>query len=490
MEKISVARLRKLFRNLTLNQEYAMYRYTFLATIVAASLFATPTLAAPSGAKANATPPAATATAKAKPKAKKAKAAKTTTAYYPVTSWIEYAKMADTYESWYRNETQKKWSTVTVKESAQLTLEGDADKVDVLLDQIIEVLEGIGETTPSDTKTAFEKYMEDKDCKYLGDKKISKGGATFTVSKYSKGCVSLFKALEDEFEARKAKANPGDRLDNAVHTMGVAKKKYKGTHRIAMAHKAMTILTLALPESERPWPLTDADLSTFFNGKKSCIFMKDGSDKHCGKIEKVESDGVTVDGKKLPFDQIHTICLGDEEECEDMSGGGADDWSGQHLVSVGVQGVARAIDAEDYENAGIYGAMAVAQLNLHDNFGFVLGIGLGRIFGQPTLGVTKADSRTVFLAEVGASALLGEISWPVAPRIGAKMTIQGAGIGAEGEAGFVIWPDGPVNISALLAMGYYTTGRQLFVNPDKDTASFGGFGAGGKLIVTVPLPTQ
>jgi|GEM_PF-4251909 len=397
-------------------------------------------------------------------------------------SWPEWAEFAQFVSRYYSITIQATYVerakgsardtfTEEKKTVKSLDVERLMGQFSILFPEFQGVLKGEGEKVPATMLTAFTAYLKANGCEQTGEEKVS--NATFAT--WSPGCKPLYDNVVAVFTAKVSKAKASDYTENAKHILALS-KKYEGAQAIVMAHGALIALTSQLPESERPWALLGND---YLNGRDVCVQKKVGTDKVCGKIEKIDQDGVTINGVAIPLDDIRTLCFGTADECKDMGKGGSNtSFASQHPVSLELRGFYRAGSAEQFASPAMGGVMLVGRLNLMDNLSVHGGLGMGSLDGRSQFGVYKADSPTVFVGMLGASALLGSVSWPVAPILEANATFQGVRPGVEGGLGAHILPSKPLNFRVMGTLGYYPTGKQLFTHPDKPTADYNLFGVG------------
>lgn len=178
-------------------------------------------------------------------------------------------------------------------------------------------------------RKGFDGYLTANQCTVTGTNEKTKDKL------WSDGCYNnlaakmapLVKAAIDSTKAEPAvKANAQFLYEKAMAD-GKPENGLQGDRKVAML--SLAALMLPMNEWAGAFGLTN-DLSVKA-GKNVCVLKKDGSDKVCGSIEKMEMDGVTVNGEKIPFGEIRSICFGNEEECEDLGGDGGTNNDGLHL---------------------------------------------------------------------------------------------------------------------------------------------------------------
>ena len=227
--------------------------------------------------------------------------------YYGVVTQADYAKIAE--------EGARDTFTRVDQEHENITLDVNVlmGEFGPLFPEFQGAFQAEGQKVPTATRTAFEAHVKRNGCELTGTKML--GG--YEVKTWSPGCETQFGQLKAIFDAKLPKAKRGPYTDNAQHRMQEA-ENYEGLDAIALAYYALLGINSQLPAAEQLWPL-----ASWLIGKEVCAYQRE-ADEACGKIEKIEQDGITIGGTKVPFDKLVSVCF-DQEACKAMGGGSFND---------------------------------------------------------------------------------------------------------------------------------------------------------------------
>jgi len=317
----------------------------------------------------------------------------------------------------------------------------------------------------------------------------------YKIAIWSDGCKDaadvmskvILKAAKDSSANNLVKGNMQYTHDKALEMLK-GNKKINGDKAVK-ADKAIALLHLSallLPFSEWSNAYGLSDDRNLLVNKKAC-FLPDGKEAICGKITKADAKGVTIDKKMVTWDDIlgdgPALAIGDIDVIKRNwgKGGGA---AADGRLQLSLRSINRFGDAPGYEGTpGNFGVMALGRYSLHPNIKLQLGLGIGVLTGQPTLGVDEEDSRLAFMGLAGLRVLVGSTSWWLVPVGEVNLTFQGSRPGAELAFGAELFRTTDFGLSILGTYGFYPTGKDLYTHPDYETEPFTLSGFGGVLEV-------
>ena len=399
-----------------------------------------------------------------------------TSPFFQVNSWEEYVTFTEFLRLYYYTETQKGWDT-TMKESAKKILNDEVlfGRFSVQYSEITKVLQGMGQAPPPDISKTFGSFLEKHQCRKTGTKKVGKGRNQFTVDVFSPGCDTLIILLDQYYNEVAPQAAVTGSKAVADHTMKRA-KEYKGIHTIVLMHAAFAVMARSLPPTVNPWKLGSS-----LQKREVCVFKKDGS-KVCGTIEKFDDNGVVVNGQLIPLNDIRSICLGKENECEMSDNGGASN-SG---FTLGADLRYLHIWADDRITNGNAYMVGVRSGWNFGNFDLNVGVGMVHV---PNGGMASFQSETNGKLTEGyvrfGAAFRPHLSEMLSLRLGGSAAwITSGGYALDAETALEVDVSPAITLGIGPTFGYMQTNKAFGANPAIETEdpllegfTFGGMGS-------------
>ncbi len=267
--------------------ENAMKSITLTAAALAAFVFALPAHAQPA-APAPPSPPAATAAS----------------VLYPVKTQKQLSELDEYVFLYYLLVVQNTYVDDRLKPATKSTLgRGARAKAQLvtfgtMFKGIKYVLRAQGEILPSKPDAIMTAHLASHQCTAKEEiKKHPKTKKEMKVLVSSPGCDPLWIKVKAIADTAMAAAPANDFTTNAKKMLDTA-GQYRGIVRVILAHGAIARVNSQLTEANRSWKGLDGTgpANSGLVNLDGCIFYKDATPKHCGKVVEADADKIVVKG--------------------------------------------------------------------------------------------------------------------------------------------------------------------------------------------------